>query len=314
MENKIRAPRNRTINLTQKEIHDFSGRLISLSGKTPLKKILGRTINQDFFEAVDFLPDNFADMIFIDPPYNLHKSFNLVKFREKSVAEYSEWLESIILKLKRLLKPDASVYICGDWLTSVSIQNVIDRHFIVRNRITWERDKGRGSKKNWKNNYEDIWFCTVSKKYTFNPDDVKVVRRVIAPYKDGNGEPKDWKKSGKGSYRMTHASNLWSDISIPFWSMPENTDHPTQKPEKLLAKLILASTNPGDVVLDPFCGSGTTSVVSKKLNRKFIGMELDKFYACLTEKRLRIAEKDNLIQGYEYGVFWERNTNPFPLE
>ena len=63
-------------------------------------------------------------------------------------------------------------------------------------------------------------------------------------------------------------------MTVPFWSMPENTDHPTQKPEKLLAKLILASTNPGDLVLDPFLGSGTTSVVAKKLGRRYIGIEL----------------------------------------
>lgn len=90
--------------------------------------------------------------------------------------------------------------------------------------------------------------------------------------------------------------------------MPENTDHPTQKPEKLLAKLILASTNPGDLVLDPFLGSGTTSVVAKKLGRRYIGIELDAYYCCLAEKRLALAEEDSSIQGYQDGVFWERNT------
>ena len=90
--------------------------------------------------------------------------------------------------------------------------------------------------------------------------------------------------------------------------MPENTDHPTQKPEKLLAKIILSSTNKGDVVFDPFLGSGTTAVVAKKLGRKFVGIEVDEYYCCLAEKRLELAEKDKRIQGYEDGVFWERNT------
>ena len=90
--------------------------------------------------------------------------------------------------------------------------------------------------------------------------------------------------------------------------MPENTDHPTQKPEKLIAKLILASSNPGDIVLDPFVGSGTSAVVAKKLNRHYIGIECESEYCALTQKRLEIAERDDKIQGYTDGVFWERNT------
>ncbi len=90
--------------------------------------------------------------------------------------------------------------------------------------------------------------------------------------------------------------------------MPENTAHPTQKPEKLMAKLILASSNPGDVVLDPFLGSGTTSVAAKKLGRRFLGIEIDEEYCCLAEKRLERADADRSIQGYADGVFWERNT------
>jgi site-specific DNA-methyltransferase (adenine-specific) len=101
---------------------------------------------------------------------------------------------------------------------------------------------------------------------------------------------------------------MWTDLTVPFWSMPENTDHPTQKPEKLLAKIILASSREGDTVFDPFLGSGTTSVVAKKLGRHYIGVESDPDYCCLTEKRLTLAEREQSIQGYVDGVFWERNT------
>jgi site-specific DNA-methyltransferase (adenine-specific) len=90
--------------------------------------------------------------------------------------------------------------------------------------------------------------------------------------------------------------------------MPENTDHPTQKPEKLIAKLMLASSRPGDVVLDPFAGSGTTAVVAKKTGRRFIAIEMDELYCCLAQKRLELAKTDRAIQGYADGVFWERNT------
>lgn len=111
-----------------------------------------------------------------------------------------------------------------------------------------------------------------------------------------------------GGFRITFPSNLWTDISVPFWSMPENTDHPTQKPEKLIAKLLLASSKPGDVVLDPFLGSGTTSIVARKLGRHYIGIEAESDYCLLTERRLELAQIDNRIQGYADGVFWERNT------
>ena len=198
------------------------------------------------------------DLLFIDPPYNLTKAFGkTTTFRERSIAEYQRWLESWLPQLLKILKPTASVYICGDWRSAAAIHLVAEQYLTVRNCITWEREKGRGAKANWKNAAEDIWFFTVSDKFTFNLDAVKQRRRVIAPYRE-NGKPKDWNQSQAGNFRDTHPSNLWTDITVPFWSMPENTDHPTQKPEKLLAKIILASTNPGDLVLDPFAGSGAT--------------------------------------------------------
>ncbi|MCP4360756.1 MAG: site-specific DNA-methyltransferase [Chloroflexi bacterium] len=188
------------------------------------------------------------------------------------------------------------------------IHRIIEKYFIVRNRITWEREKGRGAKTNWKNSFEDIWFCTVSKNYTFNVDDVKLKRKVIAPYTTKKGTPKDWNETENGRFRLTYPSNLWTDLTVPFWSMPKNTDHPTQKPEKLLAKIILASSCEDDVVLDPFLGSGTTSVVAKKLNRHYVGVEIDKHYCCLAEKRLMQTKTNSDIQGYYEDVFWERNT------
>ncbi|TSA28923.1 MAG: site-specific DNA-methyltransferase [Ignavibacteriales bacterium] len=312
--NKPKSPRNKTITLSKSEIAKYSKRLIKLDNKTSLTEIINKTINKNLFDVLDFLPEKFVDLIIIDPPYNLTKTFNKTSFKERSVYEYAEWIESFVSRLKRILKPTASIYFCGDWHTSISISLVLEKYFIVRNRITWEREKGRGAQKNWKNNSEDIWFCTNSNKYTFNTDTVKLNRKVLAPYRDSNGKPKDWSSLKNGDYRLTFPSNIWNDISVPFWSMSENTPHPTQKPEKLIAKLILAGSNKGDLVFDPFLGSGTSSVVAKKLGRKFVGIELDKFYACIAEKRLEEAEKNKTIQGYEFGVFWERNTMPISIK
>ena len=248
------------------------------------------------------------DLLVLDPPYNLTKNYHGNLFRSKNAADYVYWFETIVTSLIHVLKPDATIYVCSDWRTSTLIVPVLDRHFTVRNRITWEREKGRGARSNWKNNTEDIWFCTTGEDYYFDVDAVKLKRRVIAPYKTQDGKPKDWEESASGNYRLTHPSNIWSDITIPFWSMAENTDHPTQKPEKLIAKLILASSRPGDFVVDPFLGSGTTAVVAKKLGRSFAGVEINTEYCCWAEKRLAIAETETRIQGYADGVFWERNS------
>jgi len=244
----------------------------------------------------------------LDPPYNLTKTFEQTEFKKLPLPGYADWLEKWFAALRRTLKPTASVYICSEWSSSSAVFAVAQKHFIVRNRITWEREKGRGSLSNWKNCSEDIWFCTVSDDYTFNVDAVKLKRKVMAPYTDEEGSPKDWNAASEGNFRLTHPSNLWTEITVPFWSMPENTDHPAQKPEKLLAKIILASSNPGNVVLDPFLGSGTTSVVAKKLGRRYVGIDLEETYCCLAEKRLDLAEQDPSIQGYHDGVFWERNS------
>ena len=302
-----RAPRNRTITLSDKEREDYRHRLLKIDSPISLKQILNRVINQDIFEVIDFLPPKFIDLLFIDPPYNLAKTFNTRSFKQMSVKQYMEWMDSWLQKMIRLLKSTASIYICGDWRSSSAIHLLCEKYFTIRNRITFERAKGRGAKRNWKNNSEDIWFCTVSNKFTFNVEAVKLKRKVLAPFRE-NGIPKDWTEEEDGKYRLTYPSNIWTDITIPFWSMPENTSHPTQKPEKLLAKIILANSNEGDIVFDPFAGVGTAGVVAKKLKRKFIMIEIDKEYCLYAIKRLLMAEEDTIIQGFSDGIFWERNT------
>lgn len=305
---KTRAPRNRTLTCTEDEIIAFSSDLLQLSNPAVVDDVTDRVINQDFGDAVPLLPRSFVDLLILDPPYNLTKNFNGHVFRAKEAQEYASWFEGMLSAMLPLLTSRASVYVCSDWRTSTLIFPVLDRHLHVRNRITWEREKGRGAKENWKNNTEDIWFCTIGEEYTFNVDAVKLKRKVIAPYREDDGKPKDWEESNNGKYRLTHPSNVWTDITIPFWSMPENTAHPTQKPEKLIAKLVLASSLPDDLVFDPFLGSGTTAVVATKLRRRFCGIELNKEYCCWTLKRLQAAQSDPTIQGYSDGVFWERNS------
>lgn len=302
---KTRAPRNRTLAVSPDEKPRLRSKLLfTPSNDDPVDKI----ICGDTFDVLRSLVGRVRfNLLFADPPYNLTKSFGKEKFAEVSSESYEAWLDSWISLCVPLLEPTASVYICGDWRSGSAIERVGSRFFRPQNRITWEREKGRGARANWKNVSEDIWFFTVSQEYTFNIDAVKQRRRVLAPYRE-NGRPKDWVNDGNGNYRDTHPSNLWTDISVPFWSMPENTDHPTQKSEKLLAKMILASTNSGDLILDPFAGSGTTAVAASKLGRRFVAIESDEEYCLLAQKRLELAETNSSIQGFSDGIFFERNT------
>ena len=304
---KQRSPRNRTLTIDDKEKDALQNRFIAATKAMSVSDIINKTFNNDLFEAIHFFPEKSVDLLVIDPPYNLDKDFNGYKFNKSDDDAYIDYLESWFPKVIRLLKQNGSLYICGDWKCTSALYRVVSKYLTVRSRITWQREKGRGAKSNWKNSTEDIWFATVSNDYYFDVDSVKMKRKVIAPYKE-NGKPKDWEETEDGNFRLTHPSNFWDDITIPYWSMPENTDHPTQKPEKLIAKLILASCPVGGLVFDPFLGSGTTSVVAKKLNRNYCGIELNNEYCCWAEKRLEQVSEDNSIQGYSDGIFWERNT------
>jgi site-specific DNA-methyltransferase (adenine-specific) len=305
---KSKAPYNRTLALSPSEIETLKENLLLIDKQISLDQITNKIIHGNIFDTLNFLPDNFIDLVFIDPPYNLYKKFNTGKFKEMDDEKYEEWIDSWLSKIVRMLKKNSSIYICSDWRSSNAVYNSAKKYFKIQNRITWEREKGRGSKTNWKNCIEDIWFCSLSENYTFNLDAVKIKRKVLAPYKTDDGKPKDWEENGKDNFRITHPSNIWTDITVPFWSMPENTEHPTQKPEKLLAKIILASSNKGDFIFDPFAGSGTTLVTAKKLGRNFSGIEIDEYYSCLAQKRIQLADNDPKIQGYSDGIFWERNT------
>lgn len=305
--NKQKAPRNRTVTLSEDEIPVFKSQILTKS-QVNFGNFINSTINSDIFDALPLLPDEFADLIIIDPPYNLTKNFNGFTFSQRSIESYDEYLASWFPLVCKKLKKNGSLYICGDWKCTSSLQRAVEKELFVLNRITWQREKGRGSKSNWKNSMEDIWFAVKNPKdYYFNVEAVKIKRKVVAPYRL-EGKPKDWEENDGGKFRVTYPSNFWDDISVPFWSMPENTDHPTQKPEKLYAKLILASSRPGDLVFDPFLGSGTASVTAKKLGRNYCGIELNEEYCLFAQKRLNLAETDKKIQGYEDGVFWERNS------
>ncbi len=301
----MKSDRNKTIDFTLEQGEKYLEKVIKASDFDGTKR--NCTILGDTFLALEKIQDKSIDLLIVDPPYNLDKDFHGNGFKKQSSEQYAIYTQKWIDAVKPKLRDTASIYVCCDWRSALTIGGILDENFILRNRITWQREKGRGAKANWKNSMEDIFFATVSDDYTFNLDAVKQRKKVLAPYKE-NGKPKDWEETKEGNFRFTCPSNFWDDIAVPYWSMAENTAHPTQKPEKLIAKLILASSNKGDNVVDIFAGSGTTGVVAKKLDRNFINIEQNPIYCAWGEKRLLDAETDKSIQGYENGVFYERNS------
>lgn len=302
--------RNKTIKTSIEEGRNYLERCLRITEPVQdVSAIINRTICGDTFVTLPLLPEKCVDLLIADPPYNLTKHYHGNTFSKKDASEYEIYTRKWVEAVYPLLKDNASMYVCCDWESSLIIGGVLSEFFTVRNRITWQREKGRGCSDNWKNGMEDIWYVTKGKDYTFHVDAVKQRRKVLASYRV-DGAPKDWVETEKGKYRDTCPSNFWDDITIPFWSMPENTDHPTQKPEKLYAKIILASSNPEDIILDPFAGSGTAGVTAKKLGRHFIDIEMNEQYCVWAEQRLAMAGTHPTIQGYEDGIFWERNSGP----
>ena len=303
-----RSKRNKTITVTGEEARGLLPRILrpeDISGGLTFADTL---VNGDLLDVLGLLPDSFADLVIADPPYNLSKRFGAESFSAMPDGRYEDYLRSWFRLVCSKLKPDGSLYLCGDWRSSSSLQKVMAEELTVMNRITWQREKGRGASANWKNGMEDIWYGVRDPEhYYFDLEAVKLKRRVLAPYRD-NGSPKDWEKTPDGPFRLTCPSNFWDDISVPFWSMPENTDHPAQKPEKLMAKLILASCPPGGVVFEPFAGSGSACVTAKKLGRHYVGVEIDRDYCLVAAKRLQMADADRRIQGYDGVHFKERNS------
>jgi len=303
---RAKAPRNRTLRLSADEEARYAALALDPSVMVPAPD--GRPQHQDISDAVfcgdcmelaPLLPVASVDILLADPPYDLPKTYDGDHFAPMGHDAYLEYTRGWLAAIAPALKPDASIYVCADWRSSSAVHLALAERFVVRNRITWKRDKGRSARANWKNVSEDVWFATVGNSYHFDSAAVRTRKAVVAPYRS-DGVPKDWTEDATGRWRMTGASNLWADLTVPFWSMPENTDHPTQKPEKLIARILLASSRPGDMVLDPFLGSGTSAVTARKLGRRFVGIERSSAYCALALKRLELVASDPRIQGVSY--------------
>lgn len=243
----------------------------------------------DALALLKSIDDISVDAIIVDPPYFLLNN-EWDKKQWNNQDDYLEWCKIWFLESYRILKPDGVFYCFQDWrLVSEYVIELKKIFPFFQNWITWERIKGRCSSKNWKSSKEEILYFSKTKYPKYFAQ--KKIRPVIAPYKDENGKPKGWFVDENGNrVRWTGIGNVWH-YTPPVWSSKEEKpQHSTQKPLMMIERILEANTLKGDLVLDFFCGSGTTCVASKKLNRNYIGFEISQEYCDIAEQRLNKIE------------------------
>ncbi len=229
------------------------------------------------------IEDNSIDLIFVDPPYNIGKDFNGRKDKWTNDEDYLKWCYQWIDLLLKKLKNSGSLYI----MTSTQFIPYFDIYLRdkieILSRIVWSYDSSGVQAKNYYGSmYEPILFCVKDKKnYTFNSNDILVEaktgsKRKLIDYRKNPPQPYNTKKV---------PGNVWNFSRVRY-RMPEYEKHPTQKPIALLERIIKASSNEGDIVLDPFSGTFTTSYVAKRLNRRSIGIEIDEDYSKIGIRRV----------------------------
>ena len=238
----------------------------------------------------EYVDDESVDLIFADPPYNIGKNFNSTMDRWATDEDYLNWCYQWINLCVKKLKPTGCFYV----MTATQNMPYFDLHLRkqmhVLSRIVWAYDSsGVQARKYFGSLYEPILYCVRDKdNYTFNADEILVEAKTGATRK-----LIDYRKPVPQVYSSKKVpGNVWYIPRVRY-RMDEYENHPTQKPIALLNRIIKASSNPGDTVLDPFSGTFTTSYVAKMLERKSIGIELDESYMKIGLRRLKVQSSYN---------------------
>ena len=245
------------------------------------------TIHQgDVIDGLAAVPDQSVDLIFVDPPYNIGKKFGASHDRWPSEQAYLDWCYSWIDRCIQKLTAQGSMYLMASTQTMPWLDLYLRERMEILSRIVWSYDSsGVQARRYYGSLYEPILFAVKDKRnYVFNADAIAVEaptgakRRLI-----------DYRKHPPEVYASTKVpGNVWSFPRVRY-RMPEYQQHPSQKPEALLERILLASSHPGDTVLDPFAGSFTTAVVAQRLGRASIGIEREPAYVEAGRRRLMAA-------------------------
>ena len=269
----------------------FYSNLINLENIEHIGNENSLAICGDSIKILKKINEKSINLIFADPPYNIGKNFgnNIDKWNE--VDEYIEWCKLWIDECFRILKDDGVMYFMTATQYMPFLDVYVSKKYNVLSRIVWTYDSsGVQSKKIYGSLYEPILMVnkTAKSKYTFNYQDILVEAKTGAKRK-----LIDYRKTPPQPYNTQKVpGNVWDFIRVRY-KMEEYENHPTQKPEELLKRIILASSNENDIILDPFSGSFTTSSVAVKLNRKAIGIDLNPDFFKIGIRRTGISNEYN---------------------
>jgi site-specific DNA-methyltransferase (adenine-specific) len=264
----------------------------------------GKLFLGDCIEWMKGIESNTIDLIFADPPYNIKKD---VWDNFESHDKYIEWSIKWIKQASRIIKPTGTLYICGFSEIICDLVSPALKYFNSVKWLIWHYKNKANLGKDWGRSHESILHFRKTKNFTFNINDVRIpyskhtLKYPIHPQAKtsqyGNGKKKEhlWEPNDKGAKPK-------DVIEIPTTcnGMHEKTSHKTQKPEELVRKLILASSNIGDLVVDPFIGSGTTAVCSEQLNRNWLGCDTNAEYLDWTVERIVLVEKWSINDWLQY--------------
>ena len=244
--------------------------------------------NEDFLEFSKKVPDAIIDLIVTSPPYGIGKEYE----KRLPLDEYLKWSRKVLSECRRILKENGSIfYQVGTYIGEKGAHYpwdimlfplFIDIKFIPRNRIVWIRQHGTHAKLKFSNRHESILWFTKSHDYRFNLDAIRVPQKY--PHKKGYRKGKYYGKLTSDP-RGKNPGDVWAFRNVKH-NHEEQTEHPCQFPEDMITRIILATTEPDDIVFDPFIGSGTTAVVAKEHNRRFLGCEIEKEYVKIANHRI----------------------------
>ncbi len=237
-----------------------------------LKNTLGlnKVYNSDCIKIMKDLPNESVDLIIADPPYNVGKDYGNNSDKQ-SDEEYIKFTESWITEAVRILKKEGTFYTFGGKEFIAHIYIILGKlNMIFNSWIVWHYTQGQGRTKGYSSRHDDILMFTKSKNYTFNLDDIRIPQKYFRT---------------RNNMRGANPGNVWG-LSHVHYSEKDRSKHPTQKPHALYERMILSSSNEGEIVLDPFAGSGSSLVVAKKTNRNYIGIEIEEKYCSMIEEEL----------------------------
>jgi len=276
-----------------------------------IQRLQNRIICGDCLEKLQYLPNESVDFIYLDPPFGSGKDYEIIWGNgaelkaygdrwEGGINHYIGWMRERLEQCHRVLKSTGSIYLHADkhavHYLKVMMDEIFDRKNF-RNEIIWSYRTGGASKRHWSRKHDNILFYTKSNKWTFN----LIKEKVYYEKKFFKG---DYHHDEKGMFVYVHPRDVW-EIKAVLNVSKERIGYPTQKPEALLEKIIRASSNEGDIVLDPFAGGGTTLAVAKKLKRKFIGIDVSPIACTTAYKRLygeALRVKDTFRKIIDYPI------------